>query len=134
MRHEGWEQQLDAFLTGSKNLEFAWGVNDCATWCARWVKECTGQDFSAEWAGLYATEEALMELLAARGFADCTEIADEKLTQAPIYTAQRGDIVSYDFPCGPCLGVCEGRYSWFLIEKGLMRVKTLDCVRAWKVE
>ena len=44
--------------------------------------------------------------------------------------ARRGDVVLD--PRG-CLGVCDGLYSHFLMERGVTRLKTRLCTRAWAV-
>jgi hypothetical protein len=47
--------------------------------------------------------------------------------------AQRGDVVVFDMPAGPTLGVCDGRDSIFPGETGIVRQRTLKCRRAWRI-
>ena len=59
MRREGWEQLLAEHVADAGSTDFQWGQADCALWCADWVRKATGQDFSTDWRGQYATEEEL---------------------------------------------------------------------------
>jgi hypothetical protein len=128
VRIEGWESRLAAYIESAG--PFAWGERDCALWCAGWVKECTGQDFLADWQRQYSTEEEARALMVRRGFRDAQAVADAHLQERPLKLAQRGDIVLH--PCG-ALGICNGRFSHFLGESGPFKENTLDCRRAWQV-
>jgi hypothetical protein len=130
MRVEGWESLLNRHIEDARGIVFEWGVNDCALWCADWVRKATGQDFAATWRGRYTSEEELKSQLHAMGLTDPAGIADEVLQPVETGFAKRGDIVQH--PHGH-LGICNGVASHFLMERGVTRVRTRDCTKAWKV-
>ncbi len=129
MRVRGWETALNRHVEQAR--PFAWGQNDCALWCADWVRAATGQDFASQWRGRYASEAELAELLASRGLTGPAELpASVGLPEVHPVFAQRGDIV---LNAQGCLGVCNGLNSHFLVERGVTVFRTRSCVRAWKV-
>jgi hypothetical protein len=132
MRIEGWERLLAEYIRQVYDSVFVWGQNDCALWCADWVKLATGQDLAAEWRGQYASEDELRALMEQRRFPSYEAIADSTgFAVVSVKFAQRGDIVLS--PDGP-LGICNGMISHFIMEKGMTRLPTLRCAKAWKVE
>jgi hypothetical protein len=131
MRIEGWEQRLHDHIQQGRSITFQWGENDCALWSADWASKATGKDFVSQWRGKYHTEAGLQEIMLERGFATPSDIADEALAPVGLPFTQRGDIVLH--PQG-CLGVCDGIVSYFLMEKGITRLHTASCVKAWKVD
>ena len=131
MRIEGWERQLHEHIQQGRSITFCWGENDCALWSADWVMTATGKDFASDWRGKYQTEAGLQEMMFERGYAAPSDIANEALNPAPLSFTQRGDIVLH--PQG-CLGICDGIISYFLMEKGILRLHTASCIKAWKVE
>lgn len=129
MRVEGWESLLNEHIEQAG--AFVWGQNDCALWTAEWVGKATGQDFADDWRGLYASEAELDDLLLARGISSPAELPIRAgLMAIPIGFVQRGDILLH--PQG-CLGVCNGLHGYFLTERGVTRLPTRNCVRAWEV-
>ena len=131
MRIEGWETLLHQHIEEARHSVFAWGENDCALWCAKWIAAITSVDLTGEWKGLYSTEEGLRDLMQSRGYRSVEEIADH--TAFPIMDrafAQRGDIVLH--PHG-CLGICNGLVSYFLTEQGFTKLRTMQCIKAWKI-
>lgn len=131
MRIEGWESLLNEHIEQAKDIVFEWGMNDCALWSADWVNKATGNNFASQWRGLYTSEAELNALMAERELDLPADIADEVgLPQMDVPFAQRGDIVEH--PQG-CLGICNGLHSYFLMERGVTRIRTRDCVRAWRV-
>lgn len=131
MRLEGWENRLAAYLEAGRKKPFVWGEHDCALWCARWIRDCTGTDYTRDWEGRYTTAAEARALMAERGFNDYSDIADSVLTVTPIMLAQRGDIILH--PNGG-LGICNGRLSHFIGETEAFTEETLACARAWKVD
>jgi hypothetical protein len=128
MRREGWERLLNEHI--EKPARFQWGQNDCALWCADWVRKATGQDFASHWRGRYSSEDELRELLLEHGYEAAEDIASDVLPEMHPAFAQRGDIVLH--PQG-CLGICNGILSYFLTADGVTTIKTANCLRAWKV-
>ncbi|WP_152051834.1 DUF6950 family protein [Tautonia marina] len=130
MRNEGWEAILAEHIEQARNNAFEWGMNDCALWSADWVRKATGEDFASTWRGRYTTETELNALLAAMDIESPGDIASEHLPEMDVPFAQRGDIVLH--PQG-CLGICNGLDSYFLMEQGVTRIRTRNCVKAWAV-
>ncbi len=131
MRNEGWESLLNEHIEQAQGIVFEWGMNDCALWAADWVNKATGNDFASQWRGLYTSEAELTALMAERELELPGDIADDVgLPLMDVPFAQRGDIVQH--PQG-CLGICNGVHSYFLMERGVTRIRTKDCVKAWKV-
>lgn len=44
---------LQGYIARTRGARFAWGVNDCALWCAGAVEACTGVDPAADLRGQY---------------------------------------------------------------------------------
>lgn len=128
MRVEGWESRLAQYL--ETPTPFAWGSNDCALWSARWVKDCTENDYTGDWVGFYRTKRGAAIRMGRLGFANVAAIAAAHLTERPVLTAQRGDLILH--PSG-ALGICNGLKSHFLTESGLLIENTLECIHAWAV-
>jgi len=55
---------------------------------------------------------------------------------APLHPSQAhiGDIVYHTTETGPSIGICMGKYSYFVSEPGLAKIKTLKTLRAFKWE
>ena len=130
MRIEGWESLLNDHIERAAHIEFAWGVNDCALWCADWGNKATGTDFASHWRGLYSSEDELAAILSERGFSSAAGIVDAILESTAVPFAQRGDIVQH---FQGCLGICNGMHGYFLMERGVTRIRTRDCIKAWRV-
>lgn len=61
-------QQLVAdFLAKTASDPFEWGRNDCALWCADFVKECTGYDPAEPFRGTYNSWLTCRNLLIQNG-------------------------------------------------------------------
>ena len=131
MRFEGWEKLLQQHIKTAKDITFEWGKHDCALWCADWVNIATGVDHASKWRGLYTTRIELDVVLAKLGYDSVDAIADELAPSMHQAFAQRGDIVKH--PIYDSLGICDGILTVFLTEKGIIKVRTVDCVKAWKV-
>ena len=58
---------LGAHILSAEKEVFAWGKNDCALWCADWVRKATGNDFAQGWAGSYSSKAELRNLLQESG-------------------------------------------------------------------
>ena len=128
MRAPGWEMLLPRYVAESG--PFAWGSNDCALWAAKWVRLCTGQDFTADWEGRYTTAAGAARRMLDLGYANVAEIASAALPEKPVAMAVRGDLLLH--PSG-ALGICTGLQGSFLSADGLIADRTLDCERAWGV-
>jgi hypothetical protein len=130
MRIEGWESILAEHIRQAYHATFVWGANDCALWCADWVKKGTGNDFGEPWRGKYKSEAGAAKLMKKRGYAGPADIANQHLPEIPVPMARRGDLLLH--PEG-CLGICHGRHGFFLKDDGVLMSDALACTRAWKV-
>lgn len=131
MRIEGWESMLVDYIRSLQSVPFVWGENDCSLFVARWVDMVTGTSYASEWEGLYNTECGAYALMTERGYSTPMDITTENLTPSTVKMAKRGDIVAME---GGCLGICDGRKSWFFVEgKGLCALPTLKSIAAWGV-
>lgn len=129
MRFENWESLLNRHIEEARGIAFEWGVHDCALWCAEWVRRATGEDFATVWRGRYTSEDELKALLHAMDITGPEGIADEVLTEVAVGFAKRGDIVLWS----GCLGICNGVVSHFLTDRGVVRIRTRNCQKAWTV-
>lgn len=131
MKCEGWEPLLREHIKSHQGKSFAWGENDCSLFVARWVDLVTESNHVSEWEGLYNTEQGAQSVMESKGFLFTSDITDEYLKRIPLQMAKRGDIVMIE---GGCLGVCDGRRSYFFVEeKGLIPLLTSKCLLAWEV-
>lgn len=136
-RKDDWEERLADFLGkhhATAQLEF--GEFDCAIGLASGaIKAMTGKDLGKEFRGKYKTALEGHKLVREKGHKGLVQLVSSLLEEKPVAFAQRGDVVIYQ----GCLGVCNGRVSFFMPasdkgeEPGLMRVETLNCEKAWKV-
>jgi hypothetical protein len=143
LRKQNWQTLLHAFLEARKRAPFAWGSNDCALFAADAVHAMTGVDLGADFRGKYSTQaeaEALMKTTC--GTADALALAVYLCAAAQfrpwphVNFAQRGDVIVLKNPDGShSLGVVglNGVHALFVTEGGLRRMRTIDCVAAWKV-
>lgn len=126
---------LDRHMAEYSRKPFAWGVRDCVTFTAQWVKLATGMDLIPD--GLtWSDKDSAQAALASMGCADTREVASRFLEPAPLLTARLGDIVGRDLPrAGFTLGICTGADVVFLVERAsFARFGLTACHAAWKVD
>ena len=128
-RKDGWEWILARRLDEDRRMPFVWGQRDCALWAADCVLEITGVDYAAPFRGQYDTEAGAKKIINEKYNGLCSYI-DAHLPSIPVPMAGRGDIVFYN----AALGVCYGRYSYFVTHRGLTPIPTGRCERAWRIE
>lgn len=125
MRAEAWPEIL-ANEIAVADRPFVWGEWDCCLFAAHVVHAMTGEDFAKTFRG-YRTKNEALKLL--QKYGGVSGIASKFLTEIPTTFACRGDVVEID----AALGICIGQWSMFLTETGLVKLPTLDSVRAWSV-
>lgn len=131
-RDESWPALLYAEVEKHKGVPFQYGTFDCCLFAADCVKAITGVDLADTFRGTYNDETGALKILAANGY--CSGIATGKLGDAiDIRMAQRGDVVIRITDSIESLGICLGQFSAFASMEGLVFLKTLDCLRAWRV-
>ncbi len=126
-------ETLAEYLQKHKGVEFVWGSNDCCTFASNWVEELTGVNplISIGHYGKYKTLKGAATIL--KNLGGLSKVLDENLGNNihPAY-AKVGDIVMGDLDGGETLGICIGIECMFLGEKGVVRKRTLDMLKAWR--
>lgn len=132
-RKNNWPAALALFFEEKRHQPFAWGKNDCALFAADWLAILMGTDYAAAQRGTYDTALGAARLLQERGglegIVDATGYA-----RAPVAFARRGDLVLFDMPDGPTLGVCAGKHSVFAGGECIVAQLTAACRIAWRIE
>lgn len=136
MRIEGWEQRLHAIVTGAAHVPYVLGEHDCFSVACAVVHALTGRDLWPQFMGRYRTVEEAIALIHAHGgsYIEAFSWAWGS-SPIPVKLAQRGDLVArYGDDGYMHLGVCMGANSAFLGEAGVVMMRTLDSVVAWRIE
>lgn len=133
MRMETWPSILAHEIEAAQVREFAWGTYDCCMWAADVVQAMTGVDHADELRGTYDSAFSARRALDRAG--GLSDFVTGKLGDPIAVTyARRGDVVMRLQDDWEQLGVCDGVVSLFTGEVGLVRLPTLQCVKAWRVE
>lgn len=142
-RKPDWQSLLHHFIEGRKKQPFAWGTNDCALFAADAIHSFTGTDLGAGIRGTYTTEaDAGNKMTSICGSADALALATHfaaasgYIAWSHVNFAQRGDLVVLANPDGShSVGIVSlnGVHALFVTTSGLRRMRTRDCVAAWKV-
>lgn len=138
MRFQDWDVRLADAIDAAKGKVFSYGHFDCCLFAADCILAQTGIDRAAALRGYTSKLEAL-KIIAAYGSFEA--MVGELLGQAPMHISRagRGDVVlsppvSGEEPSIQALGICDGMHSWFPGKTGLVAFKTIECVKAWRVE
>lgn len=95
MKNSRWPSLLAEFIEGRMFKPFAWGVNDCAMFCADWIHTATGVDPAAEFRGTYSSE-AEADAVLARFLGSIEYVVGGILKRhESVHFAKRGDIVMF---------------------------------------
>lgn len=134
MRVCGWVSLLAARLEAVRDIPFAWGSHDCATWAFDLRRDLTGgEDVAAQWRGRYSTALGAQRVMRKLGWSDL-EAMGRDLLGTPLATpllAQRGDLVLGGED--PAFGVCAGARAAFVTPDGLGFLPLAACSLAWRV-
>ena len=133
-RIENWTTILAARLEAVRDLPFAWGRHDCATWAFDLRRDLTGgEDVAALWRGRYTTALGAQRIMRKLGWQNI-EAMGRDLLGDPLATpllAQRGDLVLGGED--PAFGVCAGARAVFISPDGLVQLPLSVCSLAWRV-
>ena len=133
-RTPNWPLRLTTCLEAARDLPFAWGRHDCATWAFDLRRDLTGgEDVAAQWRGRYSTALGAQRVMRKLGWSDL-EAMGRDLLGAPLTTpllAQRGDLVLGGED--PAFGVCAGARAVFISPAGLVQLPLARCALAWRV-
>jgi len=139
-RFEDWDIRLGAAFEAAQSKPFAWGDHDCMTHACTMIHAMTGVDPYADFRGKYKTSLGALKQIKARGsetLLDLVEDLTEKhgMKEIPVAFAQRGDLVYFDVDQYGAFAIVHhnGIHTIGVGESGLMRLKTLDGKRAWRV-
>lgn len=124
-------EALDAFLDERRACAFEWGVQDCCTLAADWVRLVRGSDPMAGLRGL-ASEFQAMRAVADLG--GLRSAVSSRMGEAiPGAMAQAGDLALVDDAGRESIGICTGGAVAVAAPQGLA-LAPLTSVRAtWRV-
>jgi len=123
-----WERELRGFLIERRDMPFAWGTNDCASFSAEWLRRCTGQTlFTPDYADAQGAARRL-----AQGMREQVSAVLGPM-RTDIRSARRGDVGLVPVGDREALGVVEGRYVASPGERGLVLNDRLQLIVFWEV-
>lgn len=128
-RTSTWDADLSAYIQSKRHEPFAYGVNDCCTFCAGAVLAVTGEDRMSEFRGAYDTLIGSVRALLDIGEGDLESTIDAKFPEVASSHAQRGDIAFFD----GSIGVVMGAFAWFVSDDGLEKVPRSMWDKCWSV-
>ncbi|AZT29173.1 hypothetical protein ELZ69_12660 [Salmonella enterica subsp. enterica serovar Moero] len=131
MKHPDWQNRLNAVMKAAIERPFSWGQHDCCLFAADCAHAMCGEDFAAEWRGIYDSETGAKKALL-RGGGSLERVLAKYLDEVPVKMAQRGDIAVVENSGAKCAGVVYSGVVWVPGENGLvsLRVKPLS---VWRV-
>lgn len=124
-----WEESLSDYIALKRDEPFAYGINDCCTFCFGAAEAITGIDLMQEFRGKYKTLAGSLRALRDIGAGDLESTMDTKFSVIDISLAQRGDIAFFD----SSIGVIMDSWAWFVSDDGLERVPRSMWDKAWSV-
>jgi len=137
-RVAGWERALAGWMQDALTRKFEWGKWDCALAACDAVNAITGVDPAAAFRGKYSTEAEALFLLGPEGLGVFAAAIAKQfgMAEARPKFAHRGDVALVDngLP-GVALGIVDlsGRFSWCVVERGLVRMPMERWLKAWRV-
>ena len=126
-----WHQRLDALVSTSLRLPFAWGVHDCCLFAANWVLAATGTDPAADVRGTYSTAAQASALVQRLGGLQALG-ARAGAAVAPLL-AQAGDVGLVHDGERDLLAVCTGPHWVAPTRRGLAVLPFNTATLAWRV-
>ena len=114
------------------SYSFQWGKYDCCTFCASCIKAMSDKNVFPKIR--YRSQGGAQRHIKALGGSLYKVMQNMFGMALHPSQAQIGDIVYHTFETGPCIGICMGKYSYFVSEPGLEKIETLKTSRAFKWE
>ena len=132
-----WRFRLGQIIDSARQLQFEWGVFDCALHVSNCIRALTGVDPAANYRGTYSDETGAVAIYGASFEAFiAAQASDLGLVEVPVTFAGRGDLVFLDnnTPQG-CVGVVslDARFVSCAAANGLLLVPITKWKRAWRV-
>lgn len=118
------------YIEKTQQGSFEYGTNDCALWVGKYVYLLNGLDLFSKYLGEYKTWSGGREALRKFGDKGLRDYLDNHFETIKILFAARGDLVMYRGG----VGICQGKFSFFLNKKNIARINTLSCKEAWRVK
>jgi len=135
-RAQDWPERLRLFLETHEKTPFDWATHNCCLFAADWVHTLTGIDPAKKYRGQVKTEEEAGAFLAKKGgilgLIKRTATA-HGWAEVPRHYAQRGDLILFDGPRGPALGICTGPTFAAAGPEGLTHTDMTHALRAWRI-
>jgi hypothetical protein len=117
-----------------EDAEFKWGILDCCLFSADIILEKYGFDLAKDFRGKYSSEEEaynlIYKLYNTKNLKDLVTKATRVKLSYNFNNIQLYDLVLYK----GCLGVNYGARSFFLGEKGLIKVPNRACECYWSIK
>ncbi len=118
------------YIKNSNPETFEYGIMDCALWAFRYVRNVNGMDLYSKYVGKYKTWAGGRAALRKQGDLSLIDYLDNHFVSIAPSFASRGDLVMYR----GAVGICQGKFSFFLNKKDVAHRSTLICRYAWKVK
>lgn len=115
---------LAEYITANLDKPFAWGVNDCTTFAAGWVRHATGRDYLADLPTWTNAKQALHLIKKLGGL---ERAVDERLTRIEPNIAKDGDLALRD----GCLCIFSGPHIVGPGTDGLAFIDRMEAECAW---
>jgi hypothetical protein len=135
-RLQAWPELLAAHLAAGRHRPFAWGVHDCATFVADWVRALHGTDPLAAWRGSYDSEAGFDALVAPAGglagFVAGVATA-QGFPSCPPAFVQRGDVALVRLGNEECLGLVDAKHVAVPTLAGIRLAPRSAILQAWAV-
>ena len=131
-----WPERLYAFVEARQSTPFDWGSNDCCSFAADAVLQCTGvdplADIRPDGVATWATQLQAYKLLKAHG--GMAAMVTARLGQpVPVLMAQRGDVLLVQMDGLDALVVCLGAQYVGAGPAGVVYGPINDALLAWRV-
>jgi hypothetical protein len=134
-RPEDWPERLAAHVAAHRASGFAWGVHDCATFAADWVRLLHGFDPLAPWRGAYADEAGFLALLGPNGLGGLMATAAQAhgLPEGSPAHARRGDVALVRLGNEECAGIVDALDVAVPTLAGIRMAPRRAIARVWSV-
>ena len=134
MRQENWESKLNNYIEEMRYKPFQYGLNDCCSFTIRAQKIITGGTLFPEFDGTYSSLKEGKEILKKLGFKTWISGCNKRLKKIDVNFAQRGDVVSMRTFDSFAMGICMGKFGFFVGEKGLINLPREQLKLAWRID
>lgn len=114
-----------------ENLSFKWGVNDCCLFSANVIRDKFNIDIAKSFRNKYSTENEANSFI--KKYKNIENLVTATTKVKPKYDFTNIKQYSLVLRKG-CLGINNGVRSYFLAEKGLIKVPNRACECYWDID